>query len=65
MSNKNNSEWLEGAKENFDEAIAGANYKLAGAIIQDVIDEGFAKEARAMDEELLEATEDNEEEEIL
>lgn len=39
------NEWLEASKENFDEALSLRNFDHAKAVIDDIADAGFAKEA--------------------
>lgn len=48
MSNKNNTQWLETAKENFEQAVSEKNYKFARSILTEVNDNGFEKEADAL-----------------
>lgn len=45
MSNKNNTQWLEAAKENFEQAVSEKNYKFARSLLTDINDNGFEKEA--------------------
>ena len=52
MSTKENDVWLENAKDNFDDAVNVKNYAHAMAIIGDVKDRGFDKEARILAFEL-------------
>jgi len=52
MSHKQNTEWLEAAQENLNQAIDSGNYALAKDIIADTFDAGFAEEARAMSVQL-------------
>lgn len=52
MSNPWNQQWLEVAKDNFDQAIAEGNIALAKDIIADTIDAGFMPEARQMTQQL-------------
>lgn len=54
MSNKQNTEWLEAAQDNFTEAVAEENIKMAKAIIADVLEAGFRDEAQTMVEALRE-----------
>lgn len=48
MSCKQNTEWLEGAQQMFDEAVDMRNVTLAKEIISDTFDAGFIDEARGM-----------------
>lgn len=52
MSHHKNDEWLEAAKDNFEEAVATGDIALAKAIIVDVLDAGFREEGQAMNETL-------------
>lgn len=54
MSTKQNTEWLDAAHDNFTEAVAEENIKLAKAIIADVLEAGFRDEAQTMVEALRE-----------
>lgn len=47
-----NSQWLEAAYENFQQAKEDGNVPLAKLIIADTFDAGFAIEARSMSREL-------------
>ena len=48
MSTKENTIWLEAAKENFDQAVAEGRFGLAKDIIEDIRDQGFEKEADSL-----------------
>ena len=48
MSTKENTIWLEAAKENFDQAVVGGRFGLAKDIIEDIRDQGFEKEADSL-----------------
>lgn len=52
MSKKQNSEWLESARENFEQALSDTNMMLAQSIINDTRDEGFRTEANHMEAQL-------------
>jgi hypothetical protein len=54
MSLKENDIWIEGAYENFHTALEQNDVKLCNAIIADVFDRGYAKEADIMKSELNE-----------
>lgn len=52
MSNKYTEQWLEDAKQAFEEAVAGQQWEFAQAIIQDLRDHGFGPNAVALEESL-------------
>lgn len=61
MSHDVNTEWLEAANENFEQAVTDQNWKLAQGIIADTKDKGFKEEAEKMEEQLADEQADNEE----
>lgn len=48
MSQTQNTIWLENAKENFDEALEKRDFAQAQAVIDDVAENGFTKEAEVL-----------------
>lgn len=52
--NSYNEEWLENAKENFEQACDEENYSLARDIIADVWNAGFPAQARTLTHTLIE-----------
>lgn len=48
MSYTPNQIWLENAKENFDEALEKRDFAQAQAVIDDVAENGFTKEAEVL-----------------
>ena len=52
MSTAQNDQWLEAAKDNFDEAVAQGNHSQARAVIADVRDNGFEAAALNLEKEL-------------
>jgi len=52
MSHVVNDEWMEKAYEYFRIAVDAGNYSHALNVIQDVLDQGFKKEANQMLDEL-------------
>jgi hypothetical protein len=52
MSLAENDEWLESARENFEEALDVEDFALCRAIIADCFTEGFDAAARALQREL-------------
>lgn len=61
MSHEKNTEWLEGAYENFRDAVEVGNIALAKDIIQDTLDAGFGEDGRKMNLELRELTQETSE----
>lgn len=61
MSHQQNTEWLEAAYENFRDAVEVGNIALAKDIIQDTIDNGFSEDARKMNLEMRELTQETSE----
>lgn len=49
---RQNDEWLEAAKEHFEQAVVEENWNLAQSIIEDVRSEGFADSATVLAREL-------------
>ena len=45
MSNLQNERWLENAKENFEEAFSQRNWDFCRAVVEDIKEAGFEKEA--------------------
>lgn len=45
MSHHANTEWLEAAHENFEQALEDRNWGLAEAVIMDTQEAGFSEEA--------------------
>lgn len=58
MSNKHNQQWLESAKENFEQAIADKNWHLAHSVLQDLNDNGFEKVSDELFQDIRKAQED-------
>lgn len=56
MTTKQNAEWLEAAKEHFQNAIDNEDVRLAKDIISDTFDAGFPEAAREMTAQLRTAT---------
>ncbi len=54
MSTKLNDEWLQGAWENFRDALEGGDIKLAKCIVADVQERGFIDEGRKLNVEMRE-----------
>lgn len=52
MSHPKNTEWIEAAQENFDEALAAGDAVGCENIIADSRDVGFTHEAQLMEEAL-------------
>lgn len=52
MSHIQNEVWLEGAFENFQNALDAGNYALVKDVIADTEDAGFEAEARVMENKL-------------
>lgn len=54
MSDKYNDEWLEAAKEWFEESIEVENWAQCRAIIEDLKENGFAPQALVLERTLSE-----------
>jgi hypothetical protein len=52
MSHAQNDEWLEAAKDNFEEAVGSGDIAMAKAIIVDVLEAGFREAGQAMNDVL-------------
>lgn len=55
MSHKINQEWLESAKESFEEAIESGQWALARDIVADVKSNGFRTEYETLNAQLVKA----------
>lgn len=61
MSNKYNDQWLEDAQSNFEAAVIEENWDMARAIIADLRENGFSKEAITLEVELVQVQNDDHE----
>lgn len=52
MSDQYNDTWLEAAKQNFEAAADDGNWDMARAVIEDLKEQGFEKEAVVLERNL-------------
>lgn len=53
MSHIQNTKWLEYADDNFLEAVSEKNWEQAKAVVDDIAEKGFVREAVQLFRELL------------